>query len=327
MGRFSAMSSARGLLAVLALSIGLQPSSSGHSRELALRVGVMPISDSLQIFVADAKGFFKNEGLKVTVTTLPGGAAIAAALEGGSLDVGWSALVPHAQAYVKGFEFLSIAPGSMWDESAYAGKKSHTVIMVPANSESTGPKGFEGKRVAVGPLKSLSDLLFVAWAERGGADLSKIQRVELGFGQMEAALQRGQIDGIVEAEPFVTSILENKVGVILANEPYSAIAKKFMIGTWIGTRTWVDSHAKEAAAFSAAVREATQFINKQPQEARKILALYTRLSETLAEKMSLTVFSDVWETRDLQVVVDAMAKHGFIAQPFQVNVLLSKYMR
>jgi NitT/TauT family transport system substrate-binding protein len=327
MGPFSVASAIRGLLVVLLFSMGLGLARSTNAQELPLRVGVMPISDSLQIFVADAKGFFKREGLKVTVTTLPGGAAIAAAIEGGSLDLGWSALVPHAQAHIKGFEFLSVAPGSMWDESAYVGKKSHTVIMVPANSALNSAKSFEGKRVAVGPLRSLSDLLFVAWAGQGGADLSKIQKVELGFGQMEAALQRGQIDGIVQAEPFVTSILENKVGTILANEPYSAIAKKFMIGTWIGKRTWVDSHAKEAAAFNRALREATKFINTQPEEARKILAQYTRLSGTLAEKISLTVFSEAWEERDLQVVVDAMAKHGFIAQPFNVGVLLSRHMK
>lgn len=55
-----------------------------------LRVGIIPVGDCLQIFVADAKGYFKDEGLTVEMPRLAGGAAIAPAVEGGTLELGLS---------------------------------------------------------------------------------------------------------------------------------------------------------------------------------------------------------------------------------------------
>jgi NitT/TauT family transport system substrate-binding protein len=298
-----------------------------RSQEPSLRIGVMPITESLQVFVADAKGFFKQEGLKVTLTTLPGGAAIASAIEGGSLDVGLSAFVPLSQAHVKGFEFVAVAAGSMWDESAYRGKKSHTVIMVPKNSSVKTAKDFEGKKVSVVALRSLADLAFTAWAEKHGADSSKVQKMEIGFPQQEAALQRGQVDGVLQAEPFTTSTLENNAGVVLAEYPYSAIAPRFLIGTWIAKKGWVESHPKEMAAFGSALRQATRYINSDPVDARKILTLYTKLSQELANKISLSVFPDSWRKEDVQVVIDQMAKHKFLPKTFDSDSIVSRHMK
>lgn len=43
---------------------------------MKIRVGIMPIADCLQYFVAKEKGFFKEEGLEVEEVTGVGGAAI-----------------------------------------------------------------------------------------------------------------------------------------------------------------------------------------------------------------------------------------------------------
>lgn len=297
------------------------------AQALPLRVGVLPISDAMQVFVADAKGFFKQEGLQVTIMRLPGGAAIASAAEGGSLDIGFSALVPLGQAHAKGFQFVTVAPATVWDESPYRGKKSHTVLMVQKNSALATARDLEGRKVSVVALNSLADLAFTAWADKQGAAVAKIQKLEIGFPQQEAALQRGQVDAIFQAEPFFTSTLENNVGKVLADFPYSGIAPRFQLAVWFAKKDWAEAHPKEVTAFINAMRLATQFINSNPGDARKILTGYTKLSDELAAKIALPVFSETWRKDEFQVVIDTMAKYRFLAARFDADVMISRYMK
>jgi ABC-type nitrate/sulfonate/bicarbonate transport system substrate-binding protein len=59
-------------------------------------------SFAAQLYVADAKGFFREESLKVEIRNLEAGAAIIPALQSGSLDVGWSNSISILQARARG---------------------------------------------------------------------------------------------------------------------------------------------------------------------------------------------------------------------------------
>ncbi len=76
-----------------------------------LRIGIIPIDACTQIFVAHDKGMFAKRGLRVSLTAMQGGPAIASAISGGALDMGWSNTVSVIVAAAKGFDFQILAPG------------------------------------------------------------------------------------------------------------------------------------------------------------------------------------------------------------------------
>jgi len=93
------------LVVVFSVIVVLSMVGIGSAGELQpLKVSYLPIIDLLQFYVGMEKGFFEAEGLKVEGQTVPGGAVSQTLVESGSVDLGWTAVVPLSQAYVKGFD-------------------------------------------------------------------------------------------------------------------------------------------------------------------------------------------------------------------------------
>ena len=54
-------------------------------------------------------------------------------------------------------------------------------------------KELEGQTVAVGTLVSLTSVSLRMWLAQNGADPAKVQFIEMKFGEMPAALERGTV--------------------------------------------------------------------------------------------------------------------------------------
>ncbi len=57
-----------------------------------VRLGILNFDPATPAVYAEAAGLFAAAGLDVTITVIPSGAAVAAAILGGSLDIGLSSL-------------------------------------------------------------------------------------------------------------------------------------------------------------------------------------------------------------------------------------------
>jgi len=76
-----------------------------HKPVMKVKIGMMPVVDCLQLFVAKEKGFFEQENLKVETIPMAGGAVIAPAVNSGELDIGFSNSLSIIIAHEKGFDF------------------------------------------------------------------------------------------------------------------------------------------------------------------------------------------------------------------------------
>src|SRR5450756_956091 len=115
---------------------------------------MIPIMDCQQLYVAWEKGYFEEEGLKVEGQTVQSGSMSQTLVESGSVDLGWTAVVPISQAHVKGFDFAFIAPGSFVD-----GTNRKTVgMVVKKDSPIQSFKELAGKKVAINALQSINHL-------------------------------------------------------------------------------------------------------------------------------------------------------------------------
>lgn len=292
-----------------------------------VRIAVLPISDFMAAWIADERGFFKEEGLSVTITPMRAGSAIQSAIEGGSIDIGATAIVPVSQATAAGFTYVIVAPATIWNEKRYVGKRGPYAIMVKKGSSIKTAKDLVGKKVSVVSLQSLADLVFTTWAEKNGADSTKIQKVEVPFPQHEAALNLNQVDAVVQVEPFVTSALDHNVADILAPNPWSAIAPRFQQTAWVVKKEWGEPNKKTVVAFNNAIKKAAKYIESNDKDARKILAKATKLSEDLAGRIVLPEYNESVRKEDLQIVIDVMTKYKFLSKSFDASVLISPYIK
>ncbi len=310
-----------GIFLAVLFSGGLAgPAPAAQPKDLGkLRVGVLPVGDCLQIFVADAKGYLKEEGFTgVELTRMAGGAQIAPAIEGGSLDLGWSNVVSVALAHEQGFDHAFITPGATEAE----GFRPHK-IMVAADSPVRRAADLEGKTVAVNTLANIPYVAAATWLRANGVDPAKAKFVEVPFPNMEAALKAKRVDAAVMLEPFVTAGLAGGSTRVLENEPFRVFGPRSLIASWFAKKSWLAANPDKAAAFRRAIARATQAIRANPTEARLTLLNYTRLSKDLAEKIVMPAFEESLTEGDVQAVLDATAKLGLLKASFPAKEILA----
>ena len=285
-----------------------------------IKVGIIPIGDLAQIYVAKEKGFFKEAGLSVELHTMAGGAVIAPAVASGDLDIGFSNVISIIQAHEKGFDFIYLTSGAHETPR----NRVHAVLAAKGAGIKS-MKDLEGKTVGVNTRRNLLELVFTAWADRQGATITEIKFIEAPFPQMEPALKRGSIAAAMVVEPFLTLPLRHGVADVMIRNPMSIFGARMMIASYFTRKSWIKKWGLEARFFTAVIKKASRYINEHLEEMPGIIAANTKLTLELAKKITLPAFSPTFRKSDLQGPIDLAAKYGFIKKRFDASELISKY--
>jgi NitT/TauT family transport system substrate-binding protein len=181
------MSFLRVLVAAALVAGALAPAASQTSP--ALRIGTTPYDAGAQPYYADALGYFKDAGITVEITAMSSGAAIAAAVASGAVDIAQSNIVSLASAHEKGIPFVILAPASM-----YYTRFPQTALIVRSDSSIRSAKDLTGKTIATNGLKNIGEVGVDAWIDANGGSAASVKWVEIPPSSTAAALQSGRID-------------------------------------------------------------------------------------------------------------------------------------
>jgi NitT/TauT family transport system substrate-binding protein len=293
----------------------------GYAKELLpLKVSYLPIIDLLQFYVAMEKGFFEEEGLKVEGQRAQGGAVSQTLVESGSVDLGWTAVVPLSQAYVKGFDFAFIAPGGFNDRS----NRSTVAIAVKKDSPFQSMKDLAGKKIAVNGIQSVNHLSVLTIADFHGVDTKEMKFLEVPFPNQPAAIKEGAVDAASLNQPFLA--ISEAEGVTRQLYPGffpPEIAERYMIATWFAKKSSLEKNKEKIGRFIKAIIRATDYINKNPDQMVDITAKHTKLDVNLLKKMTLPKFFPKVYKKDIQVQIDLCAKFGFIQKGFDAKEIVA----
>lgn len=309
------------ILALGAMAMACCASAPGPvSAQEIIRVGYIPVADCLQLYVAEDQGFFKDAGLAIDSRPMEGGAIIAPSVESGEIDVGWSNSVTIIIAHSKGFDFGFLTAGAFEQGD---GHRTHS-LLVAKDSPIKSFADLVGKKVAINTLGNINELSLMEHAERAGVDIKKIDIVEIPFPHMEAALKNGSVDAIIGIEPFVTLSIAHGTARYLDKPVHRVFGDNFMIGSWFAKKSWVEKNASKAAAFSAAIDKASDYIAANPGKLVESLVKHTKLTADLIEKISLPAFPSHLEPTALQCLIDLSAKHNYIDKSFNADDIVFK---
>ena len=247
------------------------------------------ISDSA-IFIADAKGFFKDQGITLDLQTFQSAANMVAPLGTGELDAGGGA--PSAglfNAIDRGVQMRIVA-----DKGSLTPGHGYEAIMVrrALADRVKSAKDMKGLKVAIAQRDIVPEYSLDAFLRTGGLTAKDVELVPLAFPDMIAALANGSIDVAVPTEPTVTRILDagtavlitrtdavvpgEQTAVILFSEKLAKnrdAAVRFMKAYLLGARFYADAFDKKNPA--------------KRKEAIDILAKATKLDAALIERLVL----------------------------------------
>lgn len=302
----------RRLCVALALCLALLPSGAPLGAQPApttIRLGVITVEAAAEAFYAVDMGFFKKQGLDVDLQIMQNGAAIAAAVAGGSLDVGFADTISIANAHARGLPFIYLAPALL---------NSYTAPSLAILVNATGPiheaKDLNGKTIAVNGINNITMVPVEAWIDKSGGDSKTVKWIELPIPAQNDAVSTGKVDGATLGEPFVTFGGDKGLRAIYMDK--NAIAPRYMLAGFMTTKDWAQKNPAVAAKFIAAIKETAQWANTNRSASAAILSKYTKIPLPVVERMKRGEFADVLLASDVQPVIDAAARYGVLPKAF-----------
>lgn len=315
----------RNVIAGLCLA-GLAGAAAAQSK---IKVGYMPIAEETPKFVATDKGIFKKHGLDVEMVRFESGPDMGTALLGGSIQVGMIGTPGLISAAVAGRPLVAIVDNGSNKMDA-AGYEYYTGIVVLDESPIRSIGDLKGKRLAVNVLKSNSEtqtvLQVTRWNKENPAkaiDLGKdLRLVELPFGSMPAALEKGLADAASMIEPFSTQLrMKRKVRVIA---PVEYALPNWPVSFGVVRRDYGTKNIDVLNSYRAAWTEAVQWIRQNPDAAKAIMQKYVGVSPEVARKIVLPDWSDDIKTtlRSTEQVMEGMVTGGMIQRKVNLNDII-----
>lgn len=272
-----------------------------------VRLGLLPFSESLGAVIADRQGFFKGEGLDVEVTKFESGALAVPVLQSGRIDIAFSSTVSTMQAIEQGLDAIVLAPGAVVRSSP---PDTTTALIVRKGTVNT-LKELEGKRVAVNVINSSAWLHAVAALEQHGVDRTKVRFVEVPFPQMNDPLLNGQLDAVVQVEPFRSALMATDKAEI-KSWTYVETAPNSEITQYIALAPWVEKNRATAMKFARAVIKGAEFANANEAATREINAQFTGLNPALKDKVLLPRFGTAVNVAGMARTMELMRKYGLL---------------
>ncbi len=304
-------------LLVLALSLAVPAGAQSAPPLVTIRVASNAADDVTPILYAQKTGMFAKAGLDVQLEKMNSGAAVTAAVVGGSIDIGKSSLIPLINAHVHGVPLAIVAPGELWlTDAPISG------MVVKKDGPVTSARDLNGKTVAVVALGDLTHTGARAWIDKNGGDSKSIHYLELPSATVLAALNDGRIDGANVSNPmFAQIVASGQVRVI--GHPSDAIAKHFLVTAFFATTDYAAKNAPAIAKFQQVLRAAATYTNAHHAETAPMTAAFYGMDPAVLNGMNRSTVGMTLDVRDIQPLIDTAAKYGVIAAPFDARQLIA----
>jgi NitT/TauT family transport system substrate-binding protein len=277
------------------------------AQAVPIRLGAANNEPNAYAFFAKDGGFFDKVGLPVDISILQNGAAIGAAIAGGSLDIGMSSPFVFMNARRHGLPYTIIAPGALYESTDPNG-----AMVVPAASTIRTAKELEGKTIAGITVGAMDELAIRAWIDQNGGDSRTVKVIEIPSSAMVDAMEQGRIGAALLPEPQLTAA-GNRVRQI--GRGYDAIAKTLMISVWFTTYTWAENHPVEARKFADAMSQTAVWAAANREKAAEILEKWTKIKVPRIR----TISAQHYDPALVQPICDGALKYKMIDAPMNAK--------
>ena len=288
-----------------ALCFGLIPAcatSAFAQTQTTIRAAYIPVVTWAPAWIAKEKGFFEKRGLDVKLTVAQNLSILPATL-GKQFEFAPSTAPDLLKAVASGLDVVAVA-------SAVFETKSNqtTQLMVGKDSGIASAKDLSGKLIATPTIGGVIHIAVLHWLKKNGVDISTVRAVEVPFPNMADQLKAGRVDAVEVVEPFVGALKAG--GAVSLTAPLLSAGDEVLFPFWIASGDWARANKPVLAAWKASLDEAMAFIKANPDEARKVVAQYTKLPEAIVNATPFPDYRTAITARDIEVWKSVMKDVG-----------------
>ena len=281
-----------------------------------VRAAYIPVVSWLPAWVAKEKGFFENNGLDVTLSVTQNLSVLPGTL-GRQFDFAPSTPPDLIKAVLAGIDVVAVA-----GQGIETRDNPSTHLIVRKDSAIASMQDLKGKVIATPTLGAIIHVSVLHGLKKNGIDPASIRAVEVPFPNMPDQLKAGNVDAVEALEPFAGHLLA--AGNRSLGDPLLSVADQVLYTFWISDRKWATDNHAVIDAWITSLEQAKQYMDANPQEARAILAKYTRLPEAVVQKIPFVTYRFSLDPHDFAVWVNVLKDIGQIGRSIDENSLVMR---
>jgi NitT/TauT family transport system substrate-binding protein len=272
--------------------------------------------DAVPILYAQKSGMFAKAGIDLDLGRLPTGAAVTAAVAGGSLNIGKSTFFAVVAAFAHGVPIVVIAPGVVYDSRFPNG-----ALVVAKDSPIRTAADLNGKIIAVNNLSEPTRPATELWLQKNGIAKDVVKFVEVPMSAMPAGLDARRVDLAFLTVPIIDETLASGKYRIL--EPVlNQIAPRWWFSAIIASRDWALANRDTVKRIASVIESSAAYTNVHHGELTAELAELIGATESSVAKMTWPQGGTAIVTAEMQPVIDLSVKAGFIPKGFDARDMI-----
>lgn len=273
-----------------------------------VRMGTLAIDAGGQAFYGTDTGIFTANGITPQVVLLTGGAAIVAAILSGDLEVGASNPLQVATAIARGIPIQMIAPGCL-----YSKRDASANLFVAKSSTITKPADLVGGTFGVGALGDFNQLSLLAWLDTNNVPRDGVKFVELKFGELGLALQRGTVQAAIIAEPAKTEAL--RAGLVREfGDTYLSIEPELCPLVWVAAKSWLQKNPETAKNVVKGLFATAKWANVNTRQSGDILAKYSKVDPAVIATTKRLYFATTNDRKYFEPILALAARYHMLSR-------------
>jgi NitT/TauT family transport system substrate-binding protein len=236
----------------------------------ALRVGCFPTITHSQALIGKANGAFARAlgpDVRIEWKTFNAGPSAIEALFAGALDLTYIGPNPALTGYIRSHgEALRIIAGATSGGAA---------LVVRSDSGIQKPEDFHGKRVASPQLANTQDVALRAWLRAHGLKSrtqgGDVQVLPIANADQLNLFLKKQLDAAWAPEPWASRLVREANGRVFLDERQLWPGGRFTTALLVVRTQFLHDHPDLVTKWIREHLELTDWINQQPEEAKRLL--------------------------------------------------------
>lgn len=239
-----------------------------------------PSLTEIAVYIAQQKGFFRDQGLDVQIPYIRGSAELAAAVISNNVQVAYTV----AEGVLSGAAQGGVQPVIMtMTDSRY----SYNVVTRP---EIKSFAELAGKTFSIGTGPGTNpDFALTAVLEAHGMSAESVKRVTGGdTATRAAALIGGKVDATLLDPPYDLPVINKGYNVV--SSVYEDVKKPISGAVLYSTRSYAEAHRSQMVAATKGIIQAVRFGKSNPEETKKLITGWTKIEDQPSLDRAYDVF-------------------------------------
>jgi NitT/TauT family transport system substrate-binding protein len=299
----------------------------GPLEQRTITVDSVPAAEEAGLYIAQARGFFAQQGLTVKINSIRGGETGIPNLQAGRAQLVAGNYVSFILAQMAGsfnkkpVDIRIIAAGAEIQPGT-----EDLYVMPRSKYQTVAELARAHARIGLNTANDVGDVMVGALLEQAGYKLGDIRQVipADGFPALLHMLSARQVDAAWLPQPL-GEIAEQQLGATPMADFDQGSLQDFPFSGYMGTAQWVKSHPNTVAAFLKALNMGQQLADTDRAAVEAALEKCMDIKPIVAATMSLDSYPLEMDVPQLQRVADSIFEFGLAPgakAPYQISNMI-----